>query len=1392
MSFDNQIEIFNMFRPEKSGSLFTLDYVVESIKSEPEYQKVDIITLTMQFESIFEEFPTEYQVSEAKTEDDLIWKILGLLGWKDFDRQVKLSDKGRDNVPDGLLYVDSDAKARASNCEKDWERYRHGSVVIESKRWLRPLDRGNGNTHETTAPTSQLLRYLRRADDLTAGGIRWGILTNGAVWRLYFQGARSVSEQFFEIDLFALIRSTEKELADTNHIANREHWLRVFSVMFQKSSFAEAQTGAKTFHYKALKEGRYYEERVTRKLSEVVFKTVFPELAKAIAANGDDANLADVRHATLILLYRLLFIFFAEDRNLLPMRDERYRSYALRSKVREDVGQRKDQKKIFSSVLYQYWSAIEALTLAIDAGDDSIGLPPYNGGLFDRAATPLLNDLRVPDSVMSEVIDLLSFEIHDGLRRYINYRNLSVQQLGSIYERLLEFELRHDSNDGLVVFPNSYARKSSGAYYTPESLVKLVIKETLQPLIDDKLSVFTLRCEQLAQESVAEKVTMRRLRDVDPAEALLELRVCDPAMGSGHFLVSLVDYLADTVVEAISEAASLVDWTEQPYISPLVDRIAKIRDKIEGNADKNNWSVDSDQLDDWNIIRRIILKRCVYGVDKNPMVVELAKVSLWLHTFTAGAPLSFIDHHLRCGDSLYGESVGSVLARVSNSGHKFFISDELTAAYTSAADMHDIEKLTDIEISEAHASAEMFERIKLRTKPLNQFMKLFHALDWLNSSDKDNQTAISAWLDGQFGNPIQVALGNVYLTAASTVADDKKQIEVSETLVNDSRPEARRFALLMGQALDLINRENFLNWEVTFPGVWQDWDEDRTGGFDAIIGNPPWDIFEFQEVPWFEFRNSDIALIPRKSERIKAIQALETANPSLWNEYNQARNRFDQAVKQIKKKESAYRWNNKGRMDLYKLFAERAIKLLAPSGIAGFLVKTGIATDKGTADFFHSLATTKRVKNLYGFENRKVFFPDIHAGEKPCVFIASRERRFETTNCAFGLHSIEDLEQADRRLALSAEDFALLNPNTNTAPVFRTTRDAKLTFLAYRRLPILHRQKEGTSSWPVAYHQMLNISSDESLFKTSQQLESEEGGYLVKTGHYQTSESKWVPVFEGKMVQAYDHRASDIHINPHNVFRPGQQIAVPLEEKKNPDRLAKARFYVDQSQSNWPVKDQWIIGFKDVTATTNMRTMIATLIPKSAAANTLPVLSINAEVEERALTASQILATLNSIAFDYIARQKVPGIHFTWYVMKQLPIIPLDVVRDTLFGDKSAQQIIRDIVLELTYTSNDMASFAKDIGYVDSFGKVKKPFEWDEERRLRLIAKLDAIFFHLHGYFDTNDIAGSRANLSYIYSTFPIIEREENRRYRRYYSRDLALAYCNILSAGDPDAEPGL
>ena len=598
----------------QTGSLFTRDYLTEAVTQTSAYEQVDVDGVRAVLTAIFDAFPTGQKPTEAKTEDDLIWKVLEALGWDQHERQVNLSYRGRDNIPDGLLFLDAEAKTQANTHTEKWRQYEHGVVVVESKRYDRPLDRGLRKKDEATAPSTQMLRYLRRVDDLTNGDLRWGFLTNGSIWRLYYQGARSVSEQFFQIDLASVLQVRDDLIdADTSEeaIAERDHWLRVFVLMFQQPSFVPSPTDARTFHIKALEDGKFYEERVAKNLSDVVFQTVFPLLAKAIAEGEPDADLGEVRHAALILLYRLLFLLYAEDRNLLPVRDSRYDDYSLREKVRGDVQRRKDQNDIFSSTQSRYWSIVEDLSRAIDKGDTSIGLPPYNGGLFNAEATPLLAGVRIADDRMADVIDLLSYEHRDGQRRYINYRDLSVQQLGSIYERLLEFEIKRDDEEGLIVRPNLFARKSSGSYYTPDELVGLILRETLEPLITDKLTAFTSKAEELATSTMDEDDRIAILRKLDPADALLTLRIVDPAMGSGHFLVNLVAFMADKVIETLAEVTSVVDWVEEPYTSPLADRIAEIRATIKSNADENNWTVDIEQLDDRHIIRRMVLKRCV-------------------------------------------------------------------------------------------------------------------------------------------------------------------------------------------------------------------------------------------------------------------------------------------------------------------------------------------------------------------------------------------------------------------------------------------------------------------------------------------------------------------------------------------------------------------------------------------------------------------------------------------------------------------------------------------------------------------------------------------------------------------------------------------------------------
>ena len=1341
-----------MVRPFE-GSLFAEDFLRETIAELRDWRDLadeGLADLEAALRGLFNRFPTALSPNESQTEDDLIWPVLARLGWTASLRQQNLSARGREDVPDGLLFADGASKDRANRFAEEWKRYEHGLAVVESKRWLRPLDRRSGRRGEESAPSTQMLRYLRRIDDQTTGKLRWGILTNGARWRLYYAGARSVAEQFFELDLAAVL-GMPGDGHDAIPADVRRHWLRVFWLVFRRDAFLPDAADERTFHERAIEEGRFHQERVAGSLSVLVFEQVFPDFVRALAKADPEAPLPEVRDAALVLLYRLLFVLYAEDRDLLPVRDSRYDDYALRDRVRGDIGRRKDQGDVFSATAARYWSAFDDLCRAIDAGDASIGLPPYNGGLFDRDRTPLLSRVRLGDTVMADVIDALSFERNGPRRRYINYRDLGVQQLGSIYERLLEREVvREDGN--IVVRPNVFARKDSGSYYTPDDLVDLIVRETVGPLADSRMEAFAAKAEDIPSSQVPEDRRMGRLKQLDPAEKLLELKVCDPAMGSGHFLVNLVDYLADRVIEAMAEAEALVEG----YLSPLVERIDGIRNTIMANAEDRGWTFDPAQLDDRHIVRRMVLKRCVYGVDKNPMAVELTKVSLWLHTFTVGAPLSFLDHHLRCGDSLFGTWVAPAVHRTEETS-SLFLREPLERATRAAAPMQIIEGLTDAEIAEAHRSADIFAEISEMTAPLDAFMSLLHAFDWLGLRRREVKAAYLNWLQGTSGNPIDIAQTGL---SGSAEADG-----------------------VLTVAMELVASERFLNWQVAFPGVWSEWEAtELTGGFDAVIGNPPWDRMKLQQVEWFAARRREIAMAPRAADRKGMIAALEKAGDPLARDFRLASERAAAAAR-VARTSGDYPLLARGDLNLYSLFVEHAMTLVKPDGMVGLLVPSGIASDWTAAPFFKSVATEDRLKALYDFENKKVFFPDIHASFKFCVFVASPRRLPDPAKCAFFLHDVSEIEDPERCFPLSPQDFARVNPNTGTAPIFRSRRDAELTTAVYDRLPILVDRSSGEAvkAWPVRYSTMFHMTNDSGLFRTRSELEEKEGAWPIGGNRFGSPAGEWVPLYEGKMVQAFDHRAASIVINPNNLHRPAQPKPTGLEQHRDSNWLPDPQFWVperrvDQSGTGFQ------LGFKHVTAATNARAMIATLFPAFGAGNSLPLLGGDAMRPLSAAFASLILANLNALPLDFVLRQKVQGQNLNLYIIEQLPVVPLERYDAVRFGPKTAGDIVREVVLELTYTAHDMAPFARDMGHVDKAGEVLPPFRWDDDRRLHLRAKLDALYLHLYGVTDREDVR-------YIYSTFPIVEREETATYGTYRSRDLCLAWTSAFAAGHPDAE---
>ena len=584
--------------------------------------------------------------------------------------------------------------------------------------------------------------------------------------------------------------------------------------------------------------------------------------------------------------------------------------------VREHIATRTDDNDDFSAKRSTYYNHLIELFRSIDEGDPSIGLPPYNGGLFDPRRTPILERSHLSDAVLAPVIDALSRHDEHGQKRRINYRDLSVRHLGSIYEQLLENEVsEHDGE--VIVGGDGDARHGSGTYYTPEAPVQLIIHKAVGPLVSERLSAFQAKADELASDTRAKKERVSELHRLDPALRILEIKVCDPAMGSGHFLVSLVDYLADHVLDAMAESEAFVTWAT--YTSPLADVIADTRQHILEQAQAGGWPVEEAQLEDRLIVRRMILKRVIYGVDKNPMAVELAKVSLWLHTFTVGAPLSFLEHHLRCGDSICGEWIREVEDELAAQGN-MFLAPSVAKAKNTAKKMAAIERLTDADIMQVKESSSFFDSVEEATRPLSRFLNFVHALRWLNKRDKASKKAIQELLDGQHGDPVKV------------VGNDNKPPK-DETARN-----------LLEEALSLANAEHFLHWEVAFPGVWDDWESTETkGGFDAVIGNPPY----------------------VRQELIK------NAKDFLKHRYQS----FD------------------GAADLYVYFYEQGLRLLRPGGRLSLIV-TNKWMRAGYAGKLRKLfAEEAWMESVVDFGHAKQIFP--HADVFPCVVVARRPAKIE-------------------------------------------------------------------------------------------------------------------------------------------------------------------------------------------------------------------------------------------------------------------------------------------------------------------------------------------------------------------------------------------------------------
>jgi len=572
---------------------------------------------------------------------------------------------------------------------------------------------------------------------------------------------------------------------------------------------------------------------------------------------------------------------------------------------------------------------------------------------------------------------------------------------------------------------------------------------------------------------------------------------------------------------------------------------------------------------------------------------------------------------------------------------------------------------------------------------------------------------------------VEIAQLALWLRSAhkrKTLADLSKNIVCGNSLISDSTVDPRA-----------------LDWQKTFSDVFSH----PNSGFDCVIGNPPWERMKLQEREFFNTSAPEIASAVSAAQRRRLIEKLQKINPDLYQKYLDAKSKAENSLAFIRNS-GRYPLTGKGDINTYAVFAELAHSIVAPTGRVGLLIPTGIATDKTNEDFFAKLVNSQTLSGLYDFENKAPVFPDVHRSYKFSVFLfGGSKNKSKSADFVFFAREMDNLKDDKRHIELSANDFKLLNPNTRTCPIFRSKRDANLTKYIYKRVPVLinKTRKEGGNPWGIKFFTMFHQTNDAELFHTPEQLKGD--GFRRDGPIWKKRKQIFLPLYEAKMIQMFDHRAASIRIETKNWFRQAQPDSTSLVSHQNPEFSVEPHWWAEQSKVDDALgkpKPTPLLAFKNVTSPTNQRTMISSFIPAVGVINSAPIIRFEGSIS---LTLqSCLLANLNSFVLDYVSRQKIGNVNLNFFLIEQFPMFPPDFYKQKCLWNKkqSLEKWISDRVLKLTCTSNDMIPLAKAAGFTPAVHK------WDPAERLDLMADLDAAFFLLYGI--------QRNDVEYILSTF--------------------------------------
>ena len=1048
------------------------------------------------------------------------------------------------------------------------------------------------------------------------------------------------------------------------------------------------------------------------------------EQLKQRLANGT-LDKQDYYRQLLRMVYRLLLLLVAEEKrdengqNLLhppgtpdSVRQRYTRFYSI-GRLRDLAGLRRGTSH---TDLYE---SVKVLFEKLREGYEPLGIPGLGSFLFSTTATPDLDNAHLSNVATLDCFRHLSYTDDDSKsRRVVDFGNLGSEELGSVYESLLELHPKINSDKGPFILDSAAGseRKTTGSYYTPTSLINCLLDSALDPVVNDAVDVS------------------------DPAEAeqrLLNLKVCDPACGSGHFLIAAAERLA-------VHLARLRTGDDQP--PTMVVQHAK----------------------------RDIIGRCIYGVDLNPMAVELCKVSLWMEALDPGRPLSFLEHHIQCGNSLLGTTPALLEKGIPDDAFNPIEGDVKTVC----AELKRQNKRERQDHERGQGLFEFEPYIKLGNL-ISEFSRLSNCSD-----DSVTDLAVKERLyaelikDANYLNARLLAdlwcavfvwkKDSSELGKLCPTENDFRKIENNpHSILPHVKTEVRRLADLYG----------FFHWSLAYPDVFGPPQESSdntyirsgwTGGFDIVLGNPPWEHSELKEKEWFAEKVPEIANAKTAAARKELIASLEHGEPLLFARYLNSRRQFD-GLSHFAGNSERFPKCGRGRINLYAIFTETMFELVNVRGRVGTIVPTGIATDDTTKLFFQLVLERHGLVSLYDFWNRKNIFKGVQQKIKFCLLTLTGGGK---DKFIVGAQLEDPVQILDRTYTyiLTATDVRRINPNTMNCPIFTSAWDAELNKIIYQKFAILDSESpDAVNPWGMRFRQgQFNMTSDSGLFRSYEQMQQQ--GFRIVGNAFINDMTTYLPLYEAKLVHQFNHRAATFQgIQEDSRFKTHAWANDPTHiQLDDPSFQVWPRFWISKSdvesvrQHHGP-----LVGFRNAISTVaDSRTFVASTLPECGVGNSMPI----SWSETLDGYAAAILSLFNSSVLDYIVRQKASGGNLNFYVVKQLPLPNPDELLEVCSWSPltTIKRWITVRVLDLTYTAWDIEGFALDCGYDGP------PFRWNEERRFLLRCELDAAFFHL--YLGTSEEWGNdspqlremfptpRHAVEYIMESFPIVKRKDIKR----------------------------